>query len=797
MNCEHCGASIDKASNFCPVCGNKVEKKEPNLEHSGEEKKTDNFFTKLINKKPNTNEEDTSDKKSNQDKNAEEVDKQDKNQDQNQDNFENLSQEPPTEADPENTQEEFLKDKEEKDKSENLDEKDSNEADEPKEQEDDDLEEKNPFDRMDKANRRYINLGSKASPYNQRSVIEEVQAKVSLNQRRKKKDSDYYIENPKDFGINKDLEDKLDKLMGDGDDAFTNATLSYGIRKVQDRNKKLEKNRNPRDFSDGSLEGEPLINKSVAIREEDKEKADSARSNKESVTTEEKEKNSAYKKYLNSRNILLGLIGVLLAVIMGILYSRMNQADDITIPLSDYINISYEGEDGNAVPKASIDTDKLIRAYGDQIKYISKDNNKDSYESPAHELANDLQTGVVFQYSKDSGLSNGDEITVMANLDNIKISDKYNVLISNASKAVIIDGIANNEFTDPFTYIDVKFEGESPDMTLTASLTDDAPEFMHTLDIIPSKSNGISSGEEIAISLNFNEEELMNAYNVKLNPTSKNFTAPGGDGEEDSEEEKETDEGDSEFVKSTANLDNELMGELKYQAGQLINQTILYKNIINVDNVNYLGSFTGFNKDQEADVKNKVYLVYEVATSEKLPDSNFTSQFKYYTFVEYQNVKKTKDDDGKFYSQGPLTTDNQIFHKFFVESDYKYYQIEYQGFGFIDKALTNVAAGLEGFDVVEDNKTNIDDHFATSDNVIGEYEADGRRLSLRADGSLTYQIDKAVHIGSYSANGNEISATIKGVNVDTPIILNFDANTLKAESQGEFDAISFSKIESF
>lgn len=795
MNCEHCGANIDKASNFCPVCGNKVEKKEPVINHGEEEKKSENFFTKLINNKPNNNTEDPSEKEAKIDGNLQESDEVNQNQGEKDDDQKDLSQEASV-AEEGNNQKEAG---EQINPSEDDNNQNSEEGTEySNNQIDKEIEEKkDPFDRLNKENRRYINLGNKTSPYNQRSVIEEVQAKVSLNKKKKKKDSDYYIDNPKDFGIDKDLEDKLEKLMGDGEDTFTNATLSYGIRKVQDRNKKLEK-RSQRDFSDGPLEDEALINKSVAVRDEDKAKNDKEISKKEKTSSkEDKEKNSAYKKYLNSRNLLLGLIGVLLAVIMGILYSRMNQADDITIPLSDYINISYEGEDGNAVPKASVDTDKLIRAYGDEIKYISRDNNKDSYESPAHELANDLQTGVVFQYSKDNGLSNGDEITVMANLDNIKISDKYNVLISNASKAVIIDGIANNEFTDPFTYIDVKFEGESPDISLTASLTEDAPEFMHTIDIIPSKSNGISSGEEVAVSLNFNEEELMNAYNVKLNPTSKNFTAPEGDGEEDSEEEKETDEGDSEFVKSTANLDSELMGELKYQAGQLINQTILYKNIINVDNVNYLGSFTGFNKDQEADVKNKVYLVYEVSTSEKLPDSNFTSQFKYYTFVEYQNVKKTKDGDGKFYSQGPITTDNQIFHKFFVESDYKYYQIEYQGFGFIDKALTNVAAGLEGFDVVEDNKTNIDDHFATSDNVVGEYEADGRRLSLKADGSLTYQIDKAVHIGSYSANGNEISATIKGVNVDTPIILNFDANTLKAESQGEFDAISFSKIESF
>ena len=789
MNCEHCGANIDKASNFCPVCGNKVEKKESNLNHSEEEKKTDSFFDKLINKKTNTDDTPTSERESKEELSMDELESQNKEVKDNEDNLKDKSQETHASDTDEDKNEENISDVNPKGGKDSEEPKESKESENPN---DEDSEAKiDPYDRLNKENRRYINLGNKGSLYNQRSIIEEVQAKVSQNQKRKKKDSDYYIDNPKDFGIDKDLEDKLEKLIGDGDSSLTSVTLSHGIRNVQNRNKKLDRNRDLRDFENG--EDQALINNSVAVWEEDKVKKDKEKA-EDGPSQQEKAKSPANKKYLNSRNLLLGLIGILLAVIMGVLYTRMNQADDITIPLNDYINISYEGDDGNAVPRATIDTDKLIRAYGDEIKYISRDNNKDSYESPAHELAADLENGVVFQYSKDSGLSNGDEITVMANLDNIKISDKYNVLISNASKAVIIDGINNNEFTDPFTYIDVKFEGKSPDMTLTAGLTDDAPEFMHTLDIIPSKSNGISEGEEVAVSLNFNEEELMNTYNVKLNPTSKNFTAPANDEESAKNEE---DQGDSEFIESTAHLDEQMLGDLKYQAGQLINQTILYKNIISVDNVNYLGSFTGYNQNQEADIKNKVYLVYEVSTSERLPDSNFGSQFKYYTFVEYQNVKKSKDDDGKFYSQGPITTDNQIFHKFFVESDYKYYQIEYQGFGFIDKALTNVAAGLEGFDVIEDNKTNINDHFATSDNIVGEYEADGRRLSLKADGSLVYQIDQAVHTGSYSTNGNEISATIKGVNVDTPIILNFDSNTLKAESQGEFDAISFSKVENF
>ncbi|WP_311481256.1 zinc ribbon domain-containing protein [uncultured Anaerococcus sp.] len=749
MKCEHCGANIDKASNFCPVCGSKIEIKDQVDQSKEENKKTKKTFQDFFNFNKNK---------------AHSTDHTNPNENQAKEGFEDSKQNDFDKVENPN----FAGDDSSKAEEEGFFKPDR-------------------LDRMDKASRRYENIGEKSSPYNQRSVIEEVQAKVSFNNAKSKGDEDYYIDDYKSYILNKKLEEKLDKLIGDGESDLSNITVSAGIRKIQARNKKLSRENFAKANGDEILKHANPKAKTPAVREVDKKEEAKEKTEEKS---QEKTKVRDFKKYLTSRNLLLALIGILIAIILGALYMKKSKADDITIPLSDYISISYEGEDGSAVPKASIDTEKLLKAYGDEIKYISRDNNKDSYETPAKEFVADLQNNVVFQYSKDNGLSNGDEITVMANLDNIKISDKYNVLISNSSKAVIIDGIANDNVTDPFTYINVKFEGKSPNMTLTASLKDDAPEFMHTVDIIPAKSNGIKEGEEVAVSLNFNADEMKNTYNVSLSPTNKNFTATAGDGEDSSD-------GDSEYIKSTSHLDQTMLGDLKYKAGDLIRKTILYKNIINVDNVEYLGSFTGFNADNSGDVKNKVYLIYEVTTSEKLPDSNFQSSFKYYTFVEYQNVKKARDADGKFYSQGPITTDNQIFHKFFVESDYKYYQIEYQGFGFIDKAIANVGAGLQGLTVTEDNKTNITDHFATSDGVVGEYEADGRRISLRSDGSLTYQIDKAVHLGSYSDNGGEISATIKGVNVDTPITLKFENGTLKAESQGEFNAASFSKIENF
>lgn len=774
MKCEHCGANIDKASNFCPVCGSKLNKNEPekhiDQEGSTSKKTFSNLLNFKFNKAANASEEKTESDLSNSEK-----DYAIKNDSEKSVSDENYGPRPiEGKIDRDILDAPIVNRNKLKTKGE--DDPNSDEA------------KPDPLDRMDKESRMHENLGGKASPYNKKSVIEQVQAKVSRNKSKENIKNDYSIDKNKSTMLNKNIEDRVEKIISGDDKDLSNLTISEGIRKIPKKSKITLAQNSEQELIE-PRQGEEIIKPSNAepiAKASEEVKAQSG----------PKAKNQSYEsfkeRYFTKRNLLIALIGLLLAIILGTLYIKMNKAEDITIPLSDYITLTYEGEDGQAVPKASIDTEKLISAYGNEIKYISRGNNKGSYDSPAQEFAADLQNNVVFQYSKDSGLSNGDEITVMANLDNIKISDKYNVLMSNASKAVIIDGIKTDDFTDPFTYINVKFEGQSPNMTLTAGLTDDAPEFMHTIDIIPAKSNGITEGEEVAVSLNFNADVLKETYNVSLSPTSKNYTAKAGDGES-----SDASGADSEYISTTAHLNDEMLGDLKYKAGELIKQTILYKNVINVDNIEYLGSFTGIKEDGSGDIKNKVYLIYEVSTSEKLPDSNYQSSFKYYTFVEYQNVKKAKDADGKFYTAGPITTDNQIFHKFFVESDYKYYQIEYQGFGFIDKALANVGAGLEGLNMTEDNKTNITDHFATSDGVVGEYEANGRRISLKADGSLVYQTDKAVHLGSYSDNGGEISATIKGVNVDTPIILKYENGKLNAESQGEFDAISFSKIENF
>ena len=103
------------------------------------------------------------------------------------------------------------------------------------------------------------------------------------------------------------------------------------------------------------------------------------------------------KKGLKIKLILLFIL--LLAIVGGICYIRFAPK---TIDLTKYIEISYDGYEGNAKATASLNED--------EIKKIIKD------KDIAEELIDELK----IEIKNNSKLSNGDEIEI-----NLKISDDF------------------------------------------------------------------------------------------------------------------------------------------------------------------------------------------------------------------------------------------------------------------------------------------------------------------------------------------------------------------------------------
>ena len=100
---------------------------------------------------------------------------------------------------------------------------------------------------------------------------------------------------------------------------------------------------------------------------------------------------------------LLPLLIIALAV-AGAYFLKNRKPAEVEIDLSDYIDVTYNGDDGAATPSASLDTSKLLADHGNDIAYVNKDRKNDQYSSPANQFVEELEKSTTFQFSKDNNI---------------------------------------------------------------------------------------------------------------------------------------------------------------------------------------------------------------------------------------------------------------------------------------------------------------------------------------------------------------------------------------------------------
>lgn len=802
MFCSNCGAKVDDNARFCPVCGNKLDKNpiDNPTEKEIETTEEDNLIGRSTYQSLNTNEnliknqEDNSEVKSNKFKEIFSAFKgKNKSPDEKAAKDGKTLKEAP--IDPESNQSEFRNNSPEESLEQRVE-----------------FEEEippayygyNPTDDRKSKDKRRKSTGE-ANSWDSGEVLSQKSFESSKEPVASNKESlaslDNIHENPTignspevDNISSEYVEARIANLLKKSSEDSDKKAASSGNLAALIRSHQSYSNDYQKTYAQNNIYQETYNQNNVQSIPENQEVYQSSLNESQEVKSYKEETDD--KQGFKFKPIyLLPILLLALAIVIG--YFFMNRKPkDVEIDLSNYIDVTYTGDNASASPNASLDTTKLLNDFASQIQYINKDRKNDQYGSAANQFVEELASATTFQFSKDSNLSNGEEITVVANVSDPSLADDYNVLFASTMKSVIVDGLNVEESIDPFNYIDINFQGEDPNISLTTSLTEDAPEYMSQLEIMPSKTSELKAGEEVNITINLNEEEIFNNYQVRLSPLDKTITVPGEPSDQnDEEEDKEASESSDGYIASVDNLSEDLLNILKTNAGTLIKETFNERTFTQIESMNYLGAITGTDSNSE-DLKNRVMLVYEIKANEDY-EGLYKNEYTYYSFVEYQNVKGEKDQDGKFYSQGPLTTDNEIFHKFFVADDYTYYEIPYYGFGFLEEVIARINNSLSGLTIDDSIAVDQSNYFTKTDGVANEYQGNGTRLSLREDGTLKYQKDNRVHQGSWQENGNEISLTIQGVNVDTPINATFENGTLNVSEQGEMSGQTFNKMQAF
>ena len=158
------------------------------------------------------------------------------------------------------------------------------------------------------------------------------------------------------------------------------------------------------------------------------------------------------KKGLKIKLILLFIL--LLAIVGGICYIRFAPK---TIDLTKYIEISYDGYEGNAKATASLNED--------EIKKIIKD------KDIAEELIDELK----IEIKNNSKLSNGDEIEI-----NLKISDDFlkenKLKLKDSTYKVKVEGLDQVSRIDLSKYVELELDGFNGHASAEVNLSKDLKE---------------------------------------------------------------------------------------------------------------------------------------------------------------------------------------------------------------------------------------------------------------------------------------------------------------------------------
>ncbi|MCR4867169.1 MAG: hypothetical protein K5921_09600 [Lachnospiraceae bacterium] len=172
----------------------------------------------------------------------------------------------------------------------------------------------------------------------------------------------------------------------------------------------------------------------------------------------------------------------LVAVLFTVLYVFLNDASKTTIDLKDVTHITLTGFDGEGVLTATVDVDEKYGAF---------------YET------------VSVDFSKSSGLTNGDEVTISFNYDK-NAAKTYNLKVKAGDMHYTVSGlvaatpVSENEL---FEGLDINFEGIAPLATASLDTSNTRFKDVVTYQIIDEKEY-YDAGETIRVRAVFDAADL-------------------------------------------------------------------------------------------------------------------------------------------------------------------------------------------------------------------------------------------------------------------------------------------------
>ena len=300
-------------------------------------------------------------------------------------------------------------------------------------------------------------------------------------------------------------------------------------------------------------------------------------------------------------------------------------------------------------------------------------------ESPAQNLH--------YLVEPNSGLSNGDTVTVSVSYGRYSASDLASAMIRDygmtpmqTEKQFQVGGLEELATFDPFDYIEFNLYGISGDGEIEAVVLRDN-KFMENAHVTADPRWNLSNSDTVTVTVSFGyyyDENAMRAamaekYGIVPATLEKTFTIDGL----------------NHYVRSIEDLPAAAEQTMKQQLEDVVRSNVAksWGSAEHLDGLEYVGAYVLYKKDRAIyGWNNYVDIVYRVSASISIPAEGIQESFSYYYVLGYRNV--VVDQYGNFVSGD---YDGVSSSKRF-EPGIPGHSFWYAGFGDLQQVYTEYAA---------------------------------------------------------------------------------------------------------
>lgn len=471
----------------------------------------------------------------------------------------------------------------------------------------------------------------------------------------------------------------------------------------------------------------------------------------------QKEKKPVNKKlFIIIGAAVLALILVIVVIVVIVNIVKTNQAikNKTLVFEKDFFEVEFSGYDTLGTVDVYL-TDEFEDAAFDALGYTSK---KDRKKNKAKEKLSELKYAIDYEISKDSELTNGDEVTIKVVLledndadidivkDNAKKKDKKDadVIIKEIELKYTVEDLPEVEKYNPFDDLEIEMYGADGDVTVYWTYVGDQS-YIWSSDFSCDNDYDLSIGDEFTITLDESTiDYLLEGYGVLVTESSKTYTVETAD----------------KYIESIKDISDDLLEEMKEIAVEEIEDDSYYSDGI-VSDIKYMGMYLLTSDDD-----NMAVLVYSANFT---PDDYDYDEFTIYNGVEISDLYEYADGTQSSSSYGYVTYNYEYvaedswdsFYGFFTEKELYDAIVEDYGYEYemeLSSGVTDYSDwvepeeeeydSIEAFLESEAGSTYVSDAEDDVLDVYDEYYSDLSITAVENDVTYEYTYIEAVEEGA-------------------------------------------------